>query len=139
MAKIFYLSEVLSFAVAKEQESYRLYENLANFAEGQNIKDVFYQLMQEEKQHEEFYTNLFNSIPHEQTAGVKEDDEYHAYVQELISASKTVQPLSLENNTGISKVIDYAIAREKDSILFYTGLKNLVPLYNQEQIRNIIR
>lgn len=139
MPKLFYLSEIIKFAIVKEKESYHLYKKLADFTEKQSIKEVFCQLMREEKQHEEFYKNMLKAVPKEQTAGVKEDEEYYAYVQELISASRSVQPLSIESNTGLSKILNYAIAREKDSILFYTGLKNYVSSTNQDQINKIIK
>ena len=139
MAKIFYLSEVINFAISKEKESFSLYQDLSNKTNNEDERNLFHQLMQEEKQHEAFYTDLLTAIPKEQTTGVKENEEYDAYMQELISASKSVAVLDLEKNPDIKKIIVYAIAREKDSILFYVGLKNYLPPNNSDKIDIIIR
>ena len=139
MTKLFYLSEIVSFAIEKEKESEALYKALSDKANTKDIKDLFHQLMLEEVQHENFYTKLLSTTPKEQTPGVKEDTEYEAYMQELIQASRSTPSLDLENITDMKIALDYAVAREKDSVLFYVGLKNYLPTHEKEKIDTIIK
>lgn len=139
MSKIFYVSEVVKFAIEKEKESYFLYKQLSEKVTDKNLKDIFRKLMEQEKYHEAFYEKMLNSIREEQSTGVSEDDEYVAYMKELIEESRSTLPVSALDLTDLKAVLDYAIAREKDSVLFYTGLKNLVKNSMHEHIDLIIR
>lgn len=130
MAKIFYLSEIVKFAIEREKASFALYKELSDKANTEDLKKFFSLLMEEEEKHEIFYTKLLDTVPKEGSPGVKEDTEYSAYIQELIQASRSTPPLDLEKITDIKEAIDYAIAREKDAILFYVGLKNFLPASN---------
>ena len=139
MTKLFYLSEVVKFAIEKEKESIALYKKLAENVNSKAEKAMFHLLMQEEKNHEDFYTKLLNTVPKEQSAGVEENAEYEAYMQEMIAASRSVSTLSLDKLIDIKVALDYAAAREKDSILFYVGLKNHLPAPDQSKIDTIIK
>lgn len=139
MTKIFYLSEIVKFAIEKEKESVALYKELGDKAGTKDIKDLFHRLMLEEEKHEAFYTKLLGATHKEQSPGVTEDAEYEAYMQELIRTSRSTSSLDPHKFTDMKIVLDYAIAREKDSILFYVGLKNYLPTHDKEKIDFIIK
>ena len=134
MAKIFYLSEIVQFAIEREKESYALYKELSKKSNTEDLKKFFSLLMEEEKKHETFYTKLLDTVPKEQSPGVKEDSEYSAYMQELIRVNRSTPPLDLDKIAEVKEAIDYAIAREKDAVLFYVGLKNFLPTTNNPTI-----
>ena len=90
MTKLFYLSEIIKFAVEKEKESVALYKNLSEKTSAKNTKNLFHQLMLEEEKHEDFYTKLLSATPKEQSPGVTENAEYEAYMRELIRASRSI-------------------------------------------------
>jgi len=139
MAKILYLSEIVKFAIEKEEQSYALYEKLHNKVSDAKAKDLFRTLMEQELQHKAFYSEMLGSIPEQQTPKVSEDDEYYAYMQELIAESRKVAPFTELDFNNLAQVFDYAIGREEDSILFYTGLKNYVSEDVQNKIDIIIK
>jgi rubrerythrin len=134
MAKILYLSEIVKFAIEKEEQSYALYEKLHNKVTEAKAKDLFKNLMEQELQHKAFYSEMLSSIPEQQTPKVFEDDEYYAYMHELIAESRKIAPFTELDFANLAEVFNYAIGREEDSILFYTGLKN----YVSEDIKNKI-
>jgi len=139
MTKLFYLSEIIKFAVEKEIESEKLYQQLSEQTNDLTLKALFEKLVGEEKKHETFYANMLSHVQEKQSPGVKEDNEYNAYMQELITSSRSTLPLSAAELSDMNAAIDYAINREKDSILFYVGLKNLVPSHAQDKIDIIIK
>jgi len=139
MSKLFYISEVIKFAIEKEQESFALYQKLAGVANNPDSKKLFETLMKEEKKHEEFYAHMLSTVAVEQTPTVKEDDEYLAYMQELIANSRKICTCSESDFSVTAKAVDCAMDRERDSIIFYTGLKGYVPNADQNKIDTIIR
>lgn len=138
MTKLFYLSEIVKFAIEKEQESIDLYNLLATQVNDDKVKDIFQKLVQEETKHKAYYSDMLSGIKQEQSPGVKEDAEYQAYMEALITSSRTVPTPSSADMQNVSKVLDYAIAREKDSVLFYSGLKNFIPASAHDHIDIII-
>ena len=139
MTKLFYLSEIIKFAVEKEKESVALYKNLSEKTSAKNTKNLFHQLMLEEEKHEDFYTKLLSATPKEQSPGVTENAEYEAYMRELIRASRSIHSPDAQKLTDTKFALDYAIAREKDSILFYVGLKNYLHTHDKTKIDIIIK
>jgi len=139
MAQIFYLHEVVQFAIEKEKESEMLYQKLASKTWSQEAKNLFENLLQQERKHEEFYTKMLAKVDAEQTPGVHENEEYKAYMQELIAASRKARPFSDDELADPRKAIDCAMGRERDSIVFYIGLQHYVRSADQGNIEVIIK
>lgn len=140
MATLLYMNEVLNFAVEREQESYDLYKDLAGKVEKQELKAIFQTLMEEEKQHKAFYSKLLSTVEEKRIPGVgaPEGEEYDAYMRALIDDRRTVKtpPVDMGN---IQDVLNFAIAREKDAVLFYVGLENYVPEQDKAMVKSIIK
>ena len=62
MPKVFYLSEILKFALEKEQQSADLYQKLANQVSDAKDKAVFERLVQEELGHKNKVEVLYDDI-----------------------------------------------------------------------------
>lgn len=139
MPKVFYLSEIVTFAIEKEMESIDLYSKLANECTNEQGKVIFALLLQEEKKHKAFYEGMLAEYNKEQPPGSIEGMEYLDYMQELISASRNIKPLSITELSDIKKAVDFAIGREKDSILFYYGLKNFIKDLDKPTVDTIIQ
>ncbi|MFC1616981.1 ferritin family protein [Candidatus Margulisiibacteriota bacterium] len=147
MSKIFYPSELIKFAIEKEQQSYDMYKNLSEHVKNREVKEVCKLLMEQELNHEKFYEDLLNKIEDKQSPGVHEDNEYKEYMKVMIEESRVKEKeiikfkLNYDQDftTGkIKEILDYAIEREKDSILFYVGLKPMVDKSFYDQIDHII-
>lgn len=139
MSKIFYLSELLKFAIERETESFNLYTQMAEQTKDPELKVLYETLAEQETKHKMFYTSMLEQTPKEASPKVKpEGDEYMDYIKNLISAQRTVKPLSSEQLHDPIQSLDYAIGREKDSVLFYTGLKHYVPREAHNKVDIII-
>ena len=94
--------------------------------------------MKEEQKHKVYYSELLSGIEERRTPSAQGYDEYDEYMRTLIDAQRTVKAPStgLDN---IQEILDFAIAREKDAVLFYTGLENYVPDENKVTVRDIIK
>lgn len=139
MSKVFYLSEILKFAVEKEQQSADLYQKLADQASDAKNKDIFEGLVRDELGHKTFYADILSSVPEKSSPGVQEGKEYTAYMRQLIKSSRTTQPLPDDiSSMLLNDILDYAIEREKDSVMFYLGLKQYVPENAKSKVDEII-
>ena len=140
MGTVFYINEVVTFAIEREQESYDLYKELAEKVKKQELKEVFQTLMEEEKKHKMFYSAFLAGVEEKRIPGVgaPEGEEYDAYMRALIDDRRTVKspPVDMGN---IQEVLDFAIAREKDAVLFYVGLENYVPEKDKPTVKTIIK
>jgi rubrerythrin len=140
MGTVFYINEIATFAIEREQESYDLYKELAEKVEKQELKEVFQTLMEEEQKHKVFYSELLSAVEDKRIPGVgaPEGEEYDAYMRALIDDRRTVKtpPVDMGN---IQEVLDFAIAREKDAVLFYVGLENYVPEKDRPTVKTIIK
>lgn len=139
MSKLFYLSEVVKFAIEKEQESFELYQKLATQVDVIEVRAIFEVLAREETKHKDFYSTMLAGVANEQSPGVREDDEYKAYMDELIASGRRTVALTAADFKDVKKVLDYAIAREQDSVLFYSSLKHFVTADAGVKIDAIIR
>ena len=138
MATLFYINEVVNFAIERETESYALYKELSEKVAQDEAKKLFHVLMQEELAHKTYYSTLLSSIEAKQSPGVSEDDEYAAYMRTLIDSRRTVKEPKIDLN-NLTEVLDFAIAREKDAVLFYVGLENFVPDKDKSTVKTIIK
>ena len=138
MATLLYINEVVNFAIERENESYALYQELAEKVAEAEAKSLFKVLMDEEQAHKKFYATFLSTIEAKQTPGVKEDDEYAAYMKTLIDSQRTVKKPTIDL-TNLPEILDFAIAREKDAVLFYVGLENFVPDDDKSTVKTIIK
>ena len=138
MGTLFYINEIVTFAVEREQESYELYKELAEKVEDQEAKEVFNTLMKEEQKHKAYYSELLSTVEERRTPSAQGYDEYDEYMRTLIDSQRTVKapPTTLDK---LGEIMDFAMAREKDAVLFYTGLENYVPEENKITIKSIIK
>ena len=138
MAKLLYINEVVNFAIERETESYALYKELSEKVAQGEAKNLFRVLMQEEQAHKTFYTTFLSTIEAKQSPGVSEDDEYAAYMRTLIDSRRTVKEPTIDLD-NLTEVLDFAIAREKDAVLFYVGLENFVSDDDKSTVKTIIK
>jgi len=66
------------------------------------------------------------------------EDENATYIIEQLNATKVSAKISEEDLSNIHTAFDFAISREKDAIIFYVGLRELMQPEDQEQITGII-
>jgi rubrerythrin len=107
--------------------------------------DLFAQLAREEKKHLAIFTGMrkkLSAADRESTA-YDPDSQNNLYLQALADREvfKTnVDPRKiLPSAATLAQVIDLAIGKEKDSIVFYVGARELVPeKLGREKINSII-
>ncbi len=124
--------KILEIAEQIERNGVRFYRNAARLFEDRQIRNMFNNLATWEAKHQEVFAAMREKLPPQghqaETAGP--DDPAADPTAMAGLAVFGIQPEAAEKLTGKEtrgQVLKMALEREKDSIVFYTGLKDFVP------------
>ena len=140
MGNIFAASEVVSLGIEIEKNGRAFYLALAEQSANQKTKDVFMHLAAEEEKHIIVFEKILSQAEQYEPTGVA--DDYWAYMRALAGECVFTQH---QKGTQIAQAIksdgqavDMGIGFEKDSIVFYEGIKKAVPPVDMRIIDDVI-
>ena len=134
-------SELINIAIGIEQRGIAFYDIMAKSTEDAGVRDIFRYLADMERNHIDIFEGMLGEtdkykIPEAYTG------EYSTYLHALVdSAVFTDDAITSEMATRASsdiEALELAIGAEKDSILFYYGLKEALPQPAQSMVTKII-
>lgn len=133
--------DLLEAAIRIEKAGAAFYETMAGCARSQKARTAFQYLADEEKRHVKAYQDMFASLA-EAPAPDSYTQEYDQYLKTLtdtgVFSSEAAACSLAEKTASDAEGIDFGIRAEKDSILFYTELQNLVRRSDAGVISGII-
>ena len=136
--------EILEVAVRIEENGARFYTDASKAFKNTNIVRILQDLAHEESIHMELFRNLIKALPESGPYGdyAPYMEEASGYLKALAASEVFTKPeegskLSLTVR-GEKEVIDYAIQMEKDSLLFYLEMKNMIRKNDKAVIDNLI-
>jgi len=141
MGNIFAGSEIVEIGVQIEKNGYDFYTILTNQSKNAKAKDVFKFLAGEEEKHIVIFRGILDAVqkyePPESYGG-----EYFAYMNALASeyvfTQKDMGKEIAKKIANDKEAIDLGIGFEKDSIVFYEGMKKVIPEYDLKLINQLI-
>lgn len=141
MANIFSGSEIAELGVQIEKNGRDFYGVLTRLSKNQSAAGIFEFLAKEEEKHIGIFKKiLINSEKNE--AGQVYSDEYTAYMNALARECVFTQKYKgrdiAKKITGYKEALELAIGFEKDSIIFYEGIKQFVPEYDKAVVDDLI-
>ncbi|MDD4980185.1 MAG: ferritin family protein [Candidatus Omnitrophica bacterium] len=141
MGNIFAASEILEIGIQIERNGRDFYGVLTGEAKNPKSRKMFEYLSAEEEKHALIFQKMLDAIqkyePTEAYPG-----EYFAYMRAL--AAENVFTQAVKGKEMAAKVksdkeaINIGIGVEKDSIIFYEGMKKIVPEYDQTIVDEVI-
>ena len=141
MGNIFAGSEILEIGIQIERNGKDFYETLSAQAKDAKSKDLFNFLAAEETKHISKFQDILAQVEKYEPQGL-DADEYYAYMNALASESVFTQKdkgKELAKKVKNSKeAIGIGITAEKDSIVFYEGMKKVVPQNEHNVIDEVI-
>jgi len=141
---VFSVGELFDIAVGIERNGVAYYDSLSNLAADSSLKETYGGLADMERHHVELFQKMRSAVGDKGAVVPDEEEaEYGAYLKALIDSSvftddKVARDLA-EKAAGPAEAIQLALGAEKDSILFYTEMRELVPQRDREAIDNVIR
>ena len=138
--------EALEIAQRMEQNGARFYRTAAELKALDNEKEILLELAEMEDGHEKLFRMMQDELPDEERSKKALDPfgEMQMYLEAMADMSGGEGSLkAIESLTGkesIQAILSTAIELEKESILYYIGLKDMVPSANvKRKIDEIIR
>ena len=134
-------SELINIAIGIERRGVAFYDVMTKSTDNAIARDVFQYLADMERQHIQIFQGMLEEadkyqVP-ESYAG-----EYAAYLQTLVdSAVFTNDFVTSEMATQVSndvEALELSISAEKDSILFYYEMRDIMPQRAQPTVNKII-
>ena len=142
MGNIFSASEVVELGIQIEKTGWDFYNTLAQQFKATAVSQVFEFLAIEEEKHVKVFRGILAKVEKYEPQGL-DADEYSAYMRSLAAEHIFTQKNKGEEIAKTIKTKEEAIQRgigfEEDSIVFYEGMKKIVPDYDQKVIDELIR
>lgn len=142
MGNIFSASEVVELGIQIEKNGRDFYSTLAKQLKADTASGVFEFLAMEEEKHVKVFEGILEKVEKYQPQGL-DADEYGAYMRSLAAEHIFTQKgkgieiaKSIKTN---EEAIQKGIGFEEDSIVFYEGMKKIVPDHDQKVIEELIR
>lgn len=141
MGNIFAGSEIVEIGIQIEKNGRDFYNLLTRKSKNPKAADIFRYLAKEEEKHIAVFQNILDSVekyePAESYPG-----EYFAYMNALASEYVFTQKNKGEEIAKTirtdKEAVDLGIGFEKDSIIFYEGMKKVVPTSDLKVVEELI-
>lgn len=141
MGNIFAGSEIVEIGIQIEKNGRDFYSTLAGQSKSPKAKDIFIYLAGEEEKHIAVFQGILRKTaeyePPESFPG-----EYFAYMRALASehifTQKDKGGLIARQMKSDIDAIEAGVGFEKDSIVFYEGMKKVVPQFDHKVIDQLI-
>ncbi|MFA5115047.1 MAG: ferritin family protein [Candidatus Omnitrophota bacterium] len=142
MGNIFSGSEVIELGIEIEKNGRDFYDALAAKSKSEGSRATFLKLAREEEKHLALFRGMLDKAGSSEAAE-SYSDEYNGYMRALASESIfTSKDKGREIANSVktqTEAIELGIGFEKDSILFYEGMKKAVPRYDHKVIDELIK
>jgi rubrerythrin len=141
MGNIFAGSEIVEIGIQIEKNGRDFYNTLTGQSKNSAASDIFKYLAGEEEKHIAVFQGILSKTEKYEPQGL-DADQYYAYMNALASGYVFTQK---DKGQEVAKkiksdkeAVDMGIGFEKDSIIFYEGIKKAVPDYDQKIVDGLI-
>lgn len=150
MSYDFNIHEILEMAVHIEENGAKFYRDMTGNISDNSIRQLFFDLAAMEDEHQKVFISMNKDLSDQERKPTVFDPqgEMIQYLQALadlrVFHEKTKEDFDLleelSEEEKIRKILEAALGLEKDSIVFYLGMKELVPeQLGKKKIDNIIK
>lgn len=134
-------SELINIAIGIERRGIAFYEVMARSTKNTVARDVFQYLADMERHHVRIFQDMLGEADKYQLPETRAG-EYTAYLQALVDSAvftddMVTSEMATRAESGI-ETLELAINAEKDSILFYYEMKDIMPERAQPTVNKII-
>ena len=133
--------EIIEVAIQIEKNGLYFYRSLAGILDQDDIIELFLHLAGEEEKHIKSFKSLYESLK-DYKPEIADEEEYYSYIKMFAEMNVFTKKAGLENMIGkIHKkedALNMAISFEKDSILFFAEIKDMVKTSQKEAVDHLI-
>ena len=131
MGIVFSADEVLKMAINIEQNGANFYRKAAGSQKDPAVKEQLIKLAEMEDDHGRTFTKIAEGLDESVRTSVFDENEVDIYIKAMVDAlevegAPTIAD-ALMGDESFKEILEMAIDLEKESILFYVGMKMKVP------------
>jgi rubrerythrin len=142
MSIFFSIREVIEMAVSTERSGQAFYQTASKLAKENNLKELFRYLAEEEEKHLKTFQGLYNLLKEKPEITPYNWEEAKLYLEALVDSKFFAGPDTAINLAKKAKdeleVIYAAIEFEKDTLLFFYQILEMIKSREQELVKKII-
>lgn len=140
---IFTAAQAIEMAMEIEQNGKKFYHAAAAKSNDAKVKALFEELADQEQAHYQTFQNMLGEVKPAPDLQAEEYDQYQAYVQIALENALFAGPdkaLTLaEQAKDREAALQAALGFEKDTLLFFYDVREMVSDKDRETISNVIR
>ena len=131
MAGLFTAGDIVQAAIQVETKGESFYKRVASKAANTQVRDLFLYLAGEEVKHRETFQELQTRVGQAELPAWSTEQEYQEYLESLIEShilfGDGLGDTILSHMQQESEALRFAMGFEKDTILFFMEMRELVP------------
>jgi len=133
MSISFNADEILEIAQRIEQNGLNFYKAASKVVPDPKAKEMLSNLAEWEVGHEKLFRDMRSGLTEDQRRPMVFDphNEMGLYLKatadQVVFTSKTDPAKTIGDKPSFKRILDVALEREKDSVVFYAGMKRFVP------------
>ena len=135
-------ADAIDMAMGIEQSGETFYRAVAQKTESASIRALFTDLADQEVKHYQVFSRLSRAVQDHPWMTDDQWDEYQAYLEATVSSALFEGPdkalSAAEHVEDESQAIGMAMAFEKETMLFFYGLQEVVPEADHDLVERII-
>ena len=141
MGIFFSARELIDIAIGIERSGVSFYDSLVSSTKDVTAQGAYKYLADKEREHIEIFQNMLGSLSEYQPPEAY-TEEYALYLKALVSSAvftdDQVARQMAQKVGSDAEAIQIALGAEKDSILFYSAMRDLVRRSDREVVNKII-
>ena len=130
MSIVFSPSELVNIAIGIERSGITFYDIMARTTDSEMAREVFEEFVEMERSHLSLFQDMLSMTGDEKPAEAL-TPEYAGYLQALIDdavfTNDAIMSEAVTQADSDIKALEVGIGAEKDSILFYQSIKDVMP------------
>jgi rubrerythrin len=130
MPDTFTIGELINVAINIERSGITFFDIMARTTDSDVARDTFEQFVQMEREHLTLFQDMISQMADSPSPGAL-TPEVSGYIRALIDGAVFSNDTAMDNAVSgadtDSRALDVGINAEKDSILFYQALKDVMP------------
>jgi len=141
---VFSGNELIEVALGIERNGIAYYSSLAKSTTDASLRGTYHHLADMEREHIKIFQKMLGSAgKYKPTYAGATEEEYELYLKALVDSAvfiddKIARQMA-QRASSPAEAIQIALGAEKDSILFYSEMRDLVPKQDRPTIDGIIK
>jgi rubrerythrin len=130
MSIVFSPAELVNIAIGIERSGITFYDIMARTTDNAMAREIFQEFVAMERTHLNMFQDMLSTIDNDkipETAAAEDAGYLQALIDDAVFTNDTVMSEAVTQADSDIKALEVGISAEKDSILFYQSIKDVMP------------